>query len=264
MRSNKQEEPVPIKPKHRFVSKPVNKQQTGYVTCALTLPPSRESSRVREFTILNKTDVIPMAMKDAPKLEATKPAQQVRTSNFMCEAMQSEVRSPCTIRHIDLTADDEEEDRGNSKAPVPSPSDATLPEKKMFQAQQSLSQFLTPSTQGSTYRRASALKSLVSRSQANFQNSTSKGEEPLGREDMPEMESPKVTVIKRSESQMRFFDMCVDHYLNKNDWLEFDNSSALGSNKEVEVEKQLEEYRRRRGQSPTKRLIGKVQFMLIL
>ena len=76
---------------------------------------------------------------------------------------------------------------------------------------------------------------------------------------MPEMESPKVTVIKRSESQMRFFDMCVDHYLNKNDWLEFDNSSALGSNKEVEVEKQLEEYRRRRGQSPTKRFIGKVQ-----
>ena len=30
------------------------------------------------------------------------------------------------------------------------------------------------------------------------------------------------------------------------------------------MEKDLEEYRRRRGQSPTKRLIGKVKFMLIL
>ena len=56
--------------------------------------------------------------------------------------------------------------------------------------------------------------------------------------------------------------MCVDHYLNKNDWHEFD--TALITKKEVEVEKELEEYRRRRGQSPTKRLIGKVNFMLIL
>jgi hypothetical protein len=29
--------------------------------------------------------------------------------------------------------------------------------------------------------------------------------------------------------------MCVDHYLNKNDWHEFDTSAALNSNKEVEV-----------------------------
>ena len=125
------------------MSKPTKKQQTGYVTCALTLPPSRESSRVREFTILNKNDVIPMAVKEVPKVEVTKPAQQVRTSNFinhLCEAKQIEVRSPCTTRHIDLTADDEE-DRANNKsetciiAPVPSQSDAnkcTLPEKKMF------------------------------------------------------------------------------------------------------------------------------------
>lgn len=105
----------------------------------------------------------------------------------------------------------------------------------------------------------SALKSLVSRSQANFQNCT-KRDESIEKQDMPEMESPKVAV-KRSESQMRFFDMCVDHYLNKNDWHEFD--TALISKKEVEVEKELEEYRRRRGQSPTKRLIGKVKFMLI-
>ena len=63
---------------------------------------------------------------------------------------------------------------------------------------------------------------------------------------------------------MRFFDMCVDHYLNKNDWHEFDTSPASILNKEVKVEKELEEYRRRRGQSPTKRLIGKVKFMLIL
>ena len=75
------------------------------------------------------------------------------------------------------------------------------------------------------------------------------------------MESPKVAV-KRSESQMRFFDMCVDHYLNKNDWHEFD--TALISKKEVEVEKELEEYRNRRGQSPTKRLIGKFQFYAYL
>jgi hypothetical protein len=124
------------------VSKPTKKQQTGYVTCALSLPPSRESSRVREFKILNKNDVIPMVMKDVPKEEMTKPAQLVRTSNFqnhLCEAKQNEVRSPCTIRHIDLTADDEE-DRANNKsetciiAPVPSQSDAnkfSLPEKKM-------------------------------------------------------------------------------------------------------------------------------------
>ena len=60
---------------------------------------------------------------------------------------------------------------------------------------------------------------------------------------------------------MRFFGICVDHYLNKKDWLEFDTSAAaLGSNKEVEVERELEEYRNRRGQSPTKRLIGKVLF----
>jgi hypothetical protein len=154
--------------------------------------------------------------------------------SHLFDAKHSEVRSPCTIRHIDLTADDEEEGRANSKsllAPVPSPSDAnscTLPEKKIFEPQQSLSQFLTPSTQGSTYRRVSALKSLVSRSQANFQSTTSKGEEMLGREDMPEMESPKVSVVKRSESKMRFFDMCVDHYLNKNDWHEFDTATAIG------------------------------------
>ena len=74
---------------------------------------------MREFTILNKNDVIPMAVKDAPKLEVTKPTQLLHTSEFHThpfEAKHSEVRSPRTIRHIDLTADDEEEDRGNSRS----------------------------------------------------------------------------------------------------------------------------------------------------
>ena len=62
--------------------KPTRKQQTGYVTCALTLPPSRESSRVREFTILNKNDVIPKIVKDDPRHEEGKSAQEVHASSF--------------------------------------------------------------------------------------------------------------------------------------------------------------------------------------